>query len=102
MRLENGTYRGKLLRCLDCRSDFLRRILQTSRYGKVQSGVREYFTSLFCVCSFKADDHRHAHVNVLRRFNHAIRNAVAANNTTEDVDEDRFHILIGKNNLKPV
>ena len=82
-----------------CHNQF-RCFLHRFAYLEIQARLLQNPPSFFNIGSFKTKHNRHLDIQLLRRRHHARRQPIHAQNAAKDVDENRLHIRIRKQNLE--
>src|SRR5205085_1120887 len=90
---------GHLLRRRD---HLLRRVPHAVRGDQRQARLGEDLLAQVDVRPFEADDDGDGQSDLARRADHALGDAVAAHDPAEDVDEDRFHVLVAEDDAERV
>ena len=65
-----------------------------------QTGIGQDLLAEIDIGAFEADDERHMQADCARRADDALRNHVAAHDTTENIDQHTVHVWVREDDLK--
>src|ERR1700722_20693390 len=80
--------------------DLVGRVVEVVRRNHVEAGVPEDFLAEVDVCALEAHDQRNLETDLLHRGDNTLGNDVAAHDSTENVDENAFHVRIGSDDFE--
>src|SRR5688572_18506049 len=80
--------------------NLLRRVLHSRSHREVHSRLANHTLTFFHVRAFEPDNYRNFDLQVPRRLDNTTRHHVATHDPAEDIDQNRFDILVSQQDPK--